>query len=80
MTATMKLNLKVLFADETSSTITIDNINPSVGVNPNIRAIIRQFNDSEGGTLTSKLKSKNGANWIKITKAESVVTNRDYIF
>lgn len=76
----MKLSIRVIFADDTKETITINNINPSVGVNPQIANIIKQFNANSGGTLATKMKSKNGANWIGIDKATTVETRRQYIF
>jgi len=80
MAAVGKLAVRCVFADDTKQTINIDNINPQHGVNTNIRSIIMNFNDMQGGTLTSKMKSKNGANWIGIDKASYTVTDRTYIF
>lgn len=80
MAAVGKLTIRCVFADETKQTITIDKINPASGVNTNIRQIIMQFNDAAGGTLASKMKSKNGFNWIGIDKAVYTVTDRNYIF
>lgn len=80
MAAVGKLAIRCVFADETKQTITIDKINPASGVNTNIRQIIMQFNDAAGGTLASKMKSKNGFNWIGIDKAVYTVTDRNYIF
>lgn len=80
MAAVAKLSIRNVFADETKATITIDNINPTLGVNPNIKTIIRNFNAQSGGELTTKMKSKNGANWIGIDKATIIETDRTYIF
>lgn len=80
MAAVGKLAIRCVFADETKQTITIDKINPASGVNTNIRQIIMQFNDAAGGTLASKMKSKNGFNWVGIDKAVYTVTDRNYIF
>lgn len=80
MSATGKLTIRNVFADSTKQTLTIDNINPSVGVNPNIRAIIMNFNNQSAGTLADKMKSKSGANWIGIDKAVYTETERTYIF
>lgn len=80
MAKTGKLSIRVVFADDTKNTFNIDNINPSVGVNPNLKQIIEEFNANNGGELSSKMKSKNGANWIKIDSAYYTETEREYIF
>lgn len=80
MAAVGKLAIRCVFADETKQTITLNNINPQNGVNTNIRSIIMNFNNNQGGTLAGKMKSKNGFNWIKIDKATYTVTDRTYIF
>lgn len=76
----MKLAIRVVFADDTKETLTINNINPQVGVNPNMVTLIKNFNATKGGELTTKMKSKNGANWIGIDKATTIETRRNYIF
>lgn len=76
----MKLSIRAVFADDTKETITINNINPQVGVNPNMVTLIMNFNSAKGGDLASKMKSKNGANWIGIDKATTIETRRNYIF
>lgn len=80
MSAVAKLTIRNVFADSTKQTVTIDNINPTVGVNPNIRTLIMNFNKESGGTLSEKMKSKSGANWIGIDKAVLTSTDREYIF
>lgn len=80
MAAVGKLSIRAVFADETKSTITIDNINPTSGVNPQLKAIIQNFNAQSGGELATKLKSKNGFNWTGIDRAIYTVTDRQYIF
>lgn len=80
MAAVGKLTLRCLFADDTTSTINIDNINPTKGVNENLKQIIMNFNGQSGGTLSTKMKSKNGFNWVAINKAYYTVTDRQYIF
>lgn len=80
MAAVSKLTIRNVFADDTKVTITIDNINPSAGVNPNIRQIIRNFNENGGGTLSTKMRSKSGAAWIGIDRAVITTTDRQYIF
>lgn len=80
MDSTVKLNIRCVFADDTKETVTINNINPAVGINSNMVMIIKQFNTQQGGALASKMKSRNGANWIGIDKATTVETRRTYIF
>lgn len=80
MASSQRLTIRNVFADDTKITINIDNINPQVGVNPNLKTIIANFNAQSGGELASKMKSKNGANWIGIDKATVTETERDYIF
>lgn len=80
MAAVGKLAIRAVFADDSKSTITIDNINPQTGVNPQLKSLIMNFNTERGGTLAGKMKSKNGFNWIGIDSATYTVTNRQYIF
>lgn len=80
MAATQKLTLRCVFADDTTATYSVDNINPSVGIAADAKQRIMNFNAQQGGTLASKLKSKNGANWIMIDKATVTTTDRTYIF
>ena len=80
MAAVTKLALRNVFADDTVETITINNIDPTTGVNPNIKNIIKTFNANQGGELSTKMKSKNGFNWIGIDKATITTTDRVYIF
>lgn len=80
MAATQKLTLRCVFADDTTQTFTIDNINPNVGIASDAKQKIMAFNNAQGGTLSSKLKSKNGFNWVMIDKATVTTTERTYIF
>ena len=80
MAAVQKLALKCVYADDTTETITIDNKNQEVGINPDNKQIIRNFNAQSGGALATKMKSKNGFNWIGIKEATVTTTNRQYIF
>lgn len=80
MSAVTKLSIRCVFADETTATVVIDNINPVNGVNSSIKSIIRNFNEANGGDLASKMKSKNGYNWIGIDRAITTTTDRQYIF
>lgn len=80
MAATQKLTIRNVFADDTKLTITINNINPQNGINPNAKAIIKNFNANKGGELATKMKSKNGANWVGIDRAVVTTTDREYIF
>lgn len=80
MASVQRLAIRAVFADDTKQTITIDNINPSVGVNPQLKEIIADFNANSGGALATKMKSKSGANWVGIDKATVTETERTYIF
>lgn len=80
MAAVQKLTLRCLFADETTATFTIDNINPEVGIAADAANRIIEFNNQQGGTLSTKMKSKNGFNWIGINRAVVTTTDRTYIF
>lgn len=79
-TSEIKLALRLVYADDSKETITINNISPTNGVNPNLKGIIMQFNENRGGALATKMKSKNGFNWIGIDKATATKTQRTYIF
>lgn len=80
MAQSMKLTIRNVFADETTNTITIDNINPERGVANDIKSKIIAFNQAKGGTLAPKMKSKSGANWIGIDRAVVTTTEREYVF
>lgn len=83
MAATTKFALKLLFEDDTTTTLTIDSINPSTVTSQLInsaRQTIMNFNAQRGGTLASKMKSKNGFNWIAIKSFTITNTERTYIF
>lgn len=80
MAATQKLTIRNVFADDSTLTVTVNNINPEVGINPRAKFIVQDFNDSKGGSLTTKLKSKTGANWVGIDKMTVTTTDRQYIF
>lgn len=80
MAATMKLSVRCVFADDTTQTITIDGINPNTGVAADIKSRVINFNDQKGGTLATKMKSKNGFNWIGINRVTTTTTDRTYIF
>lgn len=72
-----KLTFKVVFADDTTDTITINNVNPNK-INPDLKSIVRNFNAQQGGDLASKMQSKSGANWIGISAVSLTTTVRDY--
>lgn len=80
MAATTKLNVRCVFADETKATIAIDNLKKNNLSISNIKSMVANFNNSAGGTLASKMKSKNGFNWIGIDKVTIVTTERLYYF
>ncbi len=80
MAQSMKLTIRNVFADETTNTITIDNIDPQRGVAEDIKQTIMDFNARRGGNLSAKMKSKTGANWIGINRAVVTTSEREYIF
>lgn len=76
-----KLTIRCVFADDTKTTITIDNINPEQGVDANtVKQRVNEFNAQQGGELATKMKSKNGFNWIGIDSAVITHIERNYIF
>lgn len=80
MAANTKIVLKCVYADDTTDTVNIDGINPEVGTNPQIKTILKNFNAQSGGSLSTKMLSKNGFNWIGVKSADIITTNRVYIF
>lgn len=82
-TSTTKFTIQAVFADETTSTFTVNDIDPE-SVTPqlisNARQTIMNFNANSGGELATKMKSKNGFNWIGIKSFSITTTNRTYIF
>ena len=83
MAAVAKIGVTAVFADETTAKITIDNINPTT-MTPtaieNIRSQCVTFNNTSGGTLATKMKSKNGFNWIGIKAVDITTTDKNVIF
>lgn len=84
MAAVSKLVVTNLFADESTLKITVDNIKPenikgSTHIEA-IRASVIAFNNAQGGTLSTKMKSKNGFNWIGIKAVQIVTTDKTVIF
>lgn len=80
MAAVTKLAVRNVFTDDTKVTITIDNLRRNNVSITNIKNKVQAFNNAEGGTLATKMKSKNGANWIGIDKVTLTTTERTYIF
>ena len=83
MAAVSKLEVTNVFADDTTVKISVDNIKPSnLGSTQieNIRTKVKAFNAASGGSLTSKMKSKNGFNWIGIKKVQITTTDKNVIF
>jgi len=78
-----KFTIKTVFADESTGTINIEDINPESVTSQLIesaRQKIIAFNNSSGGALSTKMKSKNGFNWIGIKSFTISTTTRNYIF
>lgn len=84
MAAVSKLVVTNLFADDSTLKITVDNIKPenikSSAQIENIRSRVKAFNAASGGTLATKMKSKNGFNWIGIKAVQIVTTDKVVIF
>lgn len=83
MASISRLEITNVFADNDTAKITIDNIRPqnldSTHIET-IRAKIKQFNEKNGGELATKMKSKNGFNWVGIKKAQIVTTDKTVLF
>lgn len=83
MSAVTKIDFTPVFEDETTAKITLDNIDPAT-MTPtaieNIRTTVQNFNNTQGGTLTTKMKSKNGFNWIGIKAVTITTTDKTVIF
>lgn len=80
MSAETKIAFQNVFADDSKNTFTINNIKKS---NLNLNDIenkVKAFNAAHGGTLATKMKSKNGFNWVGISKVTVTTTDRTYIF
>lgn len=84
MAAISRLIVQNLFADESTLNITIDGIKPenitSGAQIEEIRRKCKDFNANQGGTLATKMKSKNGFNWIGIKRVQIVTTDKTVIF
>lgn len=79
MAAVAKLAIRCVFSDDTTSTITINNINPDNINVPTIKQTIWQFNDDPSG-YRDLMQSKNGGGWIGIDSAKITETDRQYLF
>ena len=84
MAAVSKLVVTNLFADESTLKITVDNIKPeNIKSGAQIEAIrqkVKNFNAEAGGSLSTKMKSKNGFNWIGIKAVQIVTSSKTVIF
>lgn len=83
MAAVSRLEVTNVFADDSTAKITIDNIKPENMTGTQIEVIRSQvmaFNNNNGGTLSTKMKSKNGFNWVGIKKVQIVTTDKTVIF
>lgn len=83
MAAVSRLEVTNVFADDSTAKVTIDNINPENMTNQQveiIRSQVMEFNNNSGGALSTKMKSKNGFNWIGIKKVQIVTTDKTVIF
>lgn len=84
MAAVAKLTVTNLFADDSTLKITVDNIKPeniTGGAQIEaIRAKCKAFNEAKGGSLSTKMKSKNGFNWVGIKAVEITTSDKVVIF
>lgn len=83
MASVSRLEVTNVFADNDTAKITIDNIKPENIGNQQIeviRARVVAFNAQGGGTLSTKMKSKNGFNWTGIKKVQIVTTDKNVLF
>ena len=81
MAAVSKLEVTNVFADNTTAKVTIDNIRPSnISDTTTIKTTVNNFNTNQGGALATKMKSKNGFNWIGISKVQIVTTDKTVLF
>lgn len=83
MASVSRLEVTNVFADNDTAKITIDNIKPQSLDSTQIEAIrsrVMQFNAQNGGTLATKMKSKNGFNWTGIKKVQIVTTDKTVLF
>lgn len=83
MAAVSRLEVTNVFADDSTAKITIDNIKPENMTSTQIEVIRSQvmaFNNNTGGALSTKMKSKNGFNWIGIKKVQIVTIDKTVLF
>lgn len=83
MAAVSRLEVTNVFADDSTAKITIDNIKPENMSGSQIEVIRSQvmtFNNNNGGTLATKMKSKNGFNWVGIKKVQIVTIDKTVLF
>lgn len=80
MAVVSRMVLTNVFADDSTEQISIDNLR-SENINiANVKNTIKNFNRNSGGELSTKMKSKNGFNWIGIKRAQIVTTDTNVIF
>lgn len=84
MSAVSRLEITNVYADDSTAKVTVTNIRPENIQGGNhierIRNAIMQFNAVKGGELATKMKSKNGFNWVGIKRARILTTDTNYIF
>lgn len=83
MAAVSRLEVTNVFADDSTAKVTIDNIKPENMSGSQIEVIRSQvmtFNNNNGGTLATKMKSKNGFNWVGIKKVQIVTIDKTVLF
>lgn len=80
MAAVSKLEVTNIFADDSTSTVSIDNIKTSNLNVDNIKQTVKNFNNNSGGDLSTKMRNKRGFNWTGIKRVRIITTDRNYIF
>lgn len=80
MAVTARIETTCVFADNETKKISVDDILPNNLDISQIKNTVINFNNNQGGTLSSKMKSKNGANWTGIKKVQIVYTNKTVLF
>lgn len=83
VTQVSKLEVTTLFEDATTAKIVLDRINPATMTSEQIEKIREScmaFNRANGGELASKMKSKNGTDWIGIKQVKLTTTNKDILW
>lgn len=83
MSAVSTLEVTALFEDATTAKIAINKINPETMTTEQIEKVREDcmaFNRANGGDLATKMKSKNGTNWIGIKQVKLTTTDKNILW